>query len=52
MHVMVVGTSGAGKSTFAERLAKAAGLRMVELDLLNWGPNWYNRTAEDPEAFR
>jgi adenylate kinase family enzyme len=51
MRVMVVGTSGAGKSTFAARLADAAGLRYVELDLLNWGPNWYNRTAEEPEAF-
>jgi adenylate kinase family enzyme len=51
MRVMVVGISGAGKSTFAERLAEGADLRMVELDLLNWGPNWYNRTAEDPHAF-
>jgi adenylate kinase family enzyme len=51
MRVMVVGITGAGKSTFAERLAEAAGLRMVELDLLNWGPNWYNRTAEEPESF-
>jgi hypothetical protein len=51
MRVMVVGISGAGKSTFAERLADATGLRLVELDLLNWGPNWYNRSAEEPEAF-
>lgn len=50
MRVMVVGISGAGKSTFAARLAEAAGLRVVELDLLNWGPGWYNRSAEEPEA--
>jgi len=51
MRVMVVVISGAGKSTFAQRLAQAAGLRMVELDLLNWGPDWYNRSVETPEAF-
>lgn len=51
MRVMVVGISGVGKSTFAARLAEAAGLRVVELDLLNWGPDWYSRTAEEPEAF-
>lgn len=51
MRVMVVGISGVGKSTFAARLAEAAGLQIVELDLLNWGPGWYSRTAEEPEAF-
>jgi adenylate kinase family enzyme len=50
MRVMVVGISGAGKSTFAARLAHTAGLRMVELDLLNWGPGWYNRSVEEPES--
>lgn len=48
---MVVGISGVGKSTFATRLADAAGLRVVELDLLNWGPGWYSRTSEEPEVF-
>lgn len=52
MRVMVVGISGAGKSTFAERLADAAGLRLVELDLLNWGPDWYNRSVEEPMILR
>jgi adenylate kinase family enzyme len=48
---MVVGISGAGKSTFAACLAQAAGLRIVELDLLNWQPGWYNLSVEAPDAF-
>lgn len=51
MRIMVVGISGAGKSTFAARLADAAGLRVVELDLLNWAPNWVSLNDEAPEAF-
>lgn len=52
MRAMVVGISGAGKSTFAARLAEAARLRVIELDLLNWGPDWFNRSVEDPGAFK
>lgn len=40
MRVVVVGTSGAGKSTFAEALARAAACAYVELDRFYWGPGW------------
>ncbi len=36
----VVGTSGFGKSTLAEKLARRLGLDFIELDALNWEPNW------------
>lgn len=38
--LIVVGTTGSGKSTLAEQLAGKLGGDFVELDALNWGPNW------------
>ena len=40
MRILVTGASGNGKTTLAERLARAAGLRHVETDALHHGPNW------------
>ena len=39
-RVVVFGTTGSGKSWLAEKLAARRGLRLVELDALNWGPDW------------
>ena len=47
--IVVKGTSGAGKSTFAAELASRLGLAYVELDALHWGPNW---SAANPDEFR
>lgn len=52
MRVVVIGSSGSGKSTFARALAAACDLMRVELDALNWGPQWTNRSASDPELFQ
>lgn len=38
--LVVVGTTSSGKSTLAEKLAKKIGGDFIELDALNWGPNW------------
>jgi adenylate kinase family enzyme len=51
MRVVVIGSSGSGKSTFAARLAAACDLTRIELDALNWGPGWLNRSAEEPDEF-
>ena len=48
-RIVVIGTSCAGKSTFAAALGAKLGLPVVELDALYWGPGW---TAASPEAFR
>lgn len=40
MRYIVIGTSGAGKSTFAQSLAKATDCPYIELDKLYWGDNW------------
>jgi adenylate kinase family enzyme len=39
-RVVVVGTSGSGKTTFARHLAESIDSPHVELDALHWGPNW------------
>ncbi|CAN5495357.1 AAA family ATPase [soil metagenome] len=49
MRYLVVGTSGAGKSTFAEKLAAKTRCPYIELDSHYWGPNWQ---AVPPEQFK
>jgi adenylate kinase family enzyme len=39
-RVVVIGTTGSGKSRLAERLAERTGLRVIELDRLFWGRDW------------
>lgn len=35
-----MGTTGSGKSTLGEQLSGILGCPFVDLDALNWGPNW------------
>ncbi|MCZ2114716.1 MAG: adenylate kinase [Anaerolineae bacterium] len=39
-RISIIGSTGAGKSTLAERLAGTLGCDYIDLDALNWGPNW------------
>lgn len=39
-RVLVLGSSGSGKSTFARRLGAVTGLPVVHIDQLYWGPGW------------
>jgi adenylate kinase family enzyme len=52
MRVSIVGTSGSGKTTFAGRLATAAGARHIDLDAINWQAGWRDLNSHDPEEFR
>ena len=47
MRCIVVGTSGAGKSTFARAAAKVLGVPHIELDELFWSENWTPRPTEE-----
>jgi adenylate kinase family enzyme len=47
-RVSVIGSSGSGKTTLAAHLAARLGVPHVELDAINWGPNW---TPLDPGTF-
>lgn len=39
-RVLVIGSSGAGKSTFSRRLADITGLPLIHLDRFFWKPGW------------
>jgi len=45
--ILVIGSSGAGKSTFARRLGEKTGLEVIHLDKLYWKPNWVETTDKD-----
>ncbi len=43
--IIVIGSGGAGKSTFSNRLGDALNIEVIHLDKLFWRPNW-TRTPE------
>ena len=45
-RVVVVGTSCAGKSTFARRIASALEAHLIEADQLHWMRNWEQKPTE------
>ena len=46
-RIVVIGSSCAGKSTFAGALSHARGCARVELDELHWGPAWVPKPAAE-----
>jgi adenylate kinase family enzyme len=47
MRIAVIGPSGSGKTWLASQLAKDLGLRHIEIDALNHGPNWEPCSPEE-----
>jgi len=45
-RVIVVGTSGSGKTTFARQLAQRRGWAHIELDNLHWEADWQEADLE------
>ena len=46
-RVVVVGSSGSGKTAFARALSEILGAPHIELDAHYWGPNWVPKPDED-----
>jgi adenylate kinase family enzyme len=42
-RVLVIGSGGSGKTTFARQLARRTGLPLVHLDSHYWPPHWQQR---------
>lgn len=38
--ILIIGSSGAGKTTFSRRLSDLTGIEVIHLDKLHWKPNW------------
>ncbi len=49
-RVLVIGSPGAGKSTFSRELARRTGLPLVHLDAEYWRPGWVRPPKETWEA--
>jgi adenylate kinase family enzyme len=45
-RILVLGSGGAGKSTFAARLAERTGLPLIHLDACYWQPGWVETPGE------
>ncbi len=48
-RIVIIGTTGSGKTTTAAQLARVLGIPHVELDALHWQPNW---VMTERELFR
>lgn len=51
-RILVIGTAGSGKSTLANNIAQNLHLKKIELDEINWRPNWDNRQISDLDGFK
>jgi len=51
MRIVVIGTSGAGKTTLARTIAQRCGLPHIELDAINWQACWHDISRHDPPTF-
>lgn len=49
-RVLIIGSNGAGKSTFSYCLAEKLGLPLVHIDQIYWCGNWEARPREEFEA--
>ena len=49
-RVLVIGSPGAGKSTFARALQIRTGLPLIHMDQLSWLPGWIERDRDEARA--
>ncbi|WP_028553045.1 DNA topology modulation protein [Paenibacillus sp. UNC451MF] len=48
--VVVIGSGGAGKSTFSRQMGERTGLPVYHLDALNWRPGWEPTPKDEWDA--
>lgn len=48
-RILVIGSPGAGKTTFSKRLAQETGLPLYHMDHLFWMPGWVERDRAEYE---
>ncbi|MET0624393.1 MAG: DNA topology modulation protein [Pyrinomonadaceae bacterium] len=46
-RVLVIGSGGAGKSTFSRRLGERLGLEVIHLDVEHWRPGWVETPKDE-----
>jgi adenylate kinase family enzyme len=51
IRIIVVGTSGAGKTTLARKIGHHLRLPHIELDAINWQPGWRDLDRHDQPEF-
>jgi adenylate kinase family enzyme len=51
MRVVVIGMSGAGKTTLAREIATRFAQAHIDLDAINWQPGWRGLAQYDPAEF-
>lgn len=49
-RILVIGSGGAGKSTFSRRLGEITGIEVIHLDKLYWKPNWTETPKDEWQA--
>lgn len=49
-RILIIGSSGAGKSTFAKRLHDKIGLELIHLDQYYWKPGWVKPETSEWEG--
>jgi adenylate kinase family enzyme len=45
--IIVIGSGGAGKSTFSKQLGNALNIQVIHLDALYWKPNWVKTPRDE-----
>lgn len=46
-RILILGSPGAGKSTFARRISATTGIPVIHLDALFWEPGWIQAEADE-----